>query len=105
LKEVAATEAQVLIASGSQSILDALGKVLITRGDRVAVEDPTYLGALQAFTPYEPAYVCLDSDQDGLVPQSLEAALMSQRIKFIYLVPTFQNPTGRALAGVIRAEA
>jgi 2-aminoadipate transaminase len=97
-KEVAATEAQVLVASGSQSILDALGKVLITRGDRIAVEDPTYLGALQAFTPYEPVYVCLDSDQDGLVPQSLEAALSSQPIKFIYLVPTFQNPTGRTLS-------
>jgi 2-aminoadipate transaminase len=96
-KGVAASEEQILTASGSQSVLDALGKVLISRGDRVAVEDPTYLGALQAFTPYEPVYVCLDSDQDGLLPQSLEAALSTQPIKFIYLVPTFQNPTGRTL--------
>jgi 2-aminoadipate transaminase len=96
-KGVAAVGDQILTACGSQSILDALGKVLISRGDRVAVEDPTYLGALQAFTPYEPCYVCLESDPDGVVPESLEAALLSRPIKFIYLVPTFQNPTGRTL--------
>lgn len=87
----------VLIFSGSQGILDALGKVLISEGDEVAVEAPTYLGALQAFNPYGPAYVCLESDECGIVPESLERALGRRSIKFIYTVPTFQNPTGRTI--------
>jgi 2-aminoadipate transaminase len=87
----------VLIASGSQGVLDAIGMVLISKGDRIAVEAPTYLGALQAFNPYEPEYIRLDTDDDGLVPASLENILRSTDIKLIYLVPTFQNPTGRTI--------
>lgn len=87
----------VLVFSGSQGILDALGKVLISEGDKVAVEAPTYLGALQAFNPYGPAYVCLESDENGIVPETLERALERNNIKFIYTVPTFQNPTGRTI--------
>lgn len=87
----------VLVASGSQGILDALGKVLISTGDCIAVEAPTYLGALQAFDPYEPEYIRMDTDDDGLIPESLEETLKRYRVKFIYLVPTFQNPTGRTL--------
>jgi 2-aminoadipate transaminase len=89
---------EILISSGSQGMLDALGMVLISKGDRVAVEAPTYIGALQAFTPYEPIYVTIATDEKGLVPEALEAALRKQKIKFIYLVPTFQNPTGRTLS-------
>ena len=55
------------------------------------------LGALQAFTPYEPEYVRLVTDDDGLIPESLEGVLDRGGIKFIYLVPTFQNPTGRTI--------
>ncbi len=94
---VKAAEEQILIASGSQGVLDAIGKVLIAPGDRVAVEAPTYLGALQAFNPYGPRYVRLATDDDGLIPESLEQALLQYSIKFVYLVPTFQNPTGRTL--------
>jgi 2-aminoadipate transaminase len=61
----------VLVFSGSQEVLDALAKVLISEGDKIAVEAPTYLGALQAFNPYGPAYVCLESDENGIVPASL----------------------------------
>ena len=96
-RDINAGAGEILIASGSQGVLDAIGKVLITRGDRVAVEAPTYLGALQAFTPYEPEYVRMDTDQDGLIPGSLERVLAAGNIKFIYLVPTFQNPTGRTV--------
>ena len=95
--EINAGAGDILIASGSQGVLDAVGKILISKGDRVAVEAPTYLGALQAFTPYEPEYVRMDTDDDGLIPASLEAVLASGKIKFIYLVPTFQNPTGRTI--------
>jgi len=87
----------ILVASGSQGVLDAIGKVLISKGDKVAVETPTYLGALQAFTPYEPDYIRLDTDDDGLIPESLVKVLDKGEIKFIYLVPTFQNPTGRTI--------
>ena len=95
---IAARPEDVLITSGSQGVLDAIGKALISTGDRIAVESPTYLGALQAFTPYEPDYVSLVCDDDGLVPASLADVLQRQPVKFIYLVPNFQNPTGRTLA-------
>jgi len=88
---------EILVASGSQGVLDAIGKIFISKGDKVAVEAPTYLGALQAFTPYEPEYIRLDTDDNGLIPASLEKVLERGGIKFIYLVPTFQNPTGRTI--------
>ena len=96
-REIETGAGEILIASGSQGVLDAIGKVLITKGDQVAVEAPTYLGALQAFTPYEPEYVRMDTDDDGLIPGSLATVLAAGKIKFIYLVPTFQNPTGRTI--------
>jgi 2-aminoadipate transaminase len=96
-RDINAGVGEILIASGSQGVLDAIGKVLISQGDQVAVEAPTYLGALQAFTPYEPEYVRMDTDDDGLIPGSLESVLANGKVKFIYLVPTFQNPTGRTI--------
>ena len=87
----------LLVTSGSQGVLDALGKTLISRGDTVAVESPTYLGALQAFAPYGPQYAGIACDAEGVVPEALDRLLANQRVKFIYLVPTFQNPSGRTL--------
>jgi 2-aminoadipate transaminase len=87
----------ILVTSGSQGLLDALGMILISKGDVIAVESPTYLGALQAFRPYEPEFVCIKSDDQGMIPESLEAVLQQHTIKFIYLVPTFQNPSGRTI--------
>lgn len=87
----------VNICSGSQGILDAIAKLLISKGDKIALEAPTYVGALSAFNPYEPDYIRMDMDDQGLIPESLEATLNAHAIKFIYLVPTFQNPTGRTL--------
>ena len=88
----------LLITSGSQGTLDAVGKLLIGGGDAVAVESPTYLGALQAFNPYEPRYVEIETDEGGAVPDSIEHLILTEHPKFIYLVPTFQNPTGRTLS-------
>ena len=88
----------VLIQSGSQGVLDSLCKVLITKGDKIAVEAPTYLGAIQAFKPYEPQFIRIEMDDDGLVPESLEEVLKNHDIKFVYTVPTFQNPTGRSIS-------
>jgi len=95
---------QVFISSGSQGALDAVGKVLISKGDLIGVEAPTYLGALQAFDPYEPVYINLETDAHGLVPESLEKTLQKLALKFIYLVPNFQNPTGRTLSRSRREE-
>jgi 2-aminoadipate transaminase len=96
-KSVPATTGEILIATGSQGVLDALGKILIGPGDLVAVEAPTYLGALQAFNPYEPRYTQVATDDDGLIPAALDETLARQPVKLIYLAPTFQNPTGRTL--------
>jgi 2-aminoadipate transaminase len=94
---VTAAPDEILVTSGSQGVLDAAGKIFISKGDRVAVEAPTYLGALSAFNPYEPDYVSMATDAEGLIPESLDAALADGGVKFVYLVPTFQNPTGRTL--------
>jgi len=96
-KNIRVSAENILITSGSQGFLDAIGKVLISKGDRVAVEAPTYLGALQAFNAYEAEYIRMDTDGKGLIPESLEETLQSGNIKFIYLVPTFQNPTGKTI--------
>src|SRR4051794_35396341 len=88
---------EVVITSGSQQGLDFLGKLLISPGDPVAVTRPTYLGALQAFSPYQPRYLTVPIDEDGLRPDLLEP-LLAQRPKFLYLVPDFQNPNGITLS-------
>ncbi len=98
LRGIHAAGEQILITSGSQGALDALGKILISPGDIVAVESPTYLGAIQAFTPYEPRYAAIPCDDEGVVPEALDEILTHQPIKFVYLVPTFQNPSGRTLS-------
>jgi 2-aminoadipate transaminase len=95
---IAAGADEILIASGSQGVLDAVGKVCIGREDGVAVEAPTYLGALQAFSPYGPRYLSLATDAGGVLPEALETLLRHEGVKLIYLVPTFQNPTGRTLS-------
>jgi 2-aminoadipate transaminase len=96
-KGIHAQADEIITASGSQGVLDAIGKILITKGDKVALEAPTYLGAIQAFNPYEPEYISMATDDDGLIPESLEETIRNHRIKFVYLVPTFQNPTGRTI--------
>jgi 2-aminoadipate transaminase len=85
---------QVLITAGSQQGLDLAAKVLIDAGSRVAVESPTYLGALQAFAPYEPEFVPLACDEHGPLPDGLAAA---RGARFVYVLPNFQNPSGRCI--------
>lgn len=94
---IKSTAEEILISSGSQGVLDAVAKILINKGDKIAIEAPTYLGALTAFNPYEPQYTELETDEEGVVPESLRDVLKNNRIKFIYLVPTFQNPTGKTI--------
>lgn len=93
--------AQVLITTGSQQGLDLIAKVLIDEGSRVLVETPTYLGALQAFTPMEPDIVSVASDDDGVDLADLAAKAAGAR--FFYVLPNFQNPTGRTMTEARRA--
>ncbi len=87
---------QVLITTGSQQGLDLVAKVLIDEGSTVLVETPTYLGALQAFTPMEPQIVSVDSDDEGIDVTDL--AKKAPGARFLYVLPNFQNPTGRTMS-------
>jgi 2-aminoadipate transaminase len=91
---------RVLITTGSQQALDLVGKALIDAGSRVAVEQPTYMGALQAFVPFEPVFTSVACDDDGPLPEQLGSAAGS---RFFYLLPNFQNPSGRCLSEERRA--
>jgi 2-aminoadipate transaminase len=88
--------AQVLITTGSQQALDLIAKILIDKGSRVLVETPTYLGALQAFTPMEPEFVSVGSDTEGIDVADLAAKAAGAR--FLYVLPNFQNPTGNSMS-------
>jgi 2-aminoadipate transaminase len=91
---------QVLITTGSQQGLDLVAKLLIDEGTRVAVESPTYLGALQAFAPYEPVFQTLACDDEGPLPERLVDA---KGAGFLYAQPNFQNPSGRCVGEARRA--
>lgn len=93
--------AQVLITTGSQQGLDLIAKVLLDPGSRVLVETPTYLGALQAFSPMEPVAVSVASDAEGVLTDDLMAK--AEGARFVYLLPNFQNPTGRTMTEARRA--
>lgn len=94
---------EVLIVSGSQQALDMLGKLFIDPNSKVLVESPSYLGALQSFSMYEPTYVAIDTDEGGLIPAEVSAE-KSVGARFIYALPNFQNPTGRTLSAERRQE-
>lgn len=87
----------ILLVNGSQHALDLLAKAFIDPGDVVLVENPTYLGALQAFRPYGPRIIPVPTDDEGMVPEHLEALLAREQPKFVYVMPTFQNPRGTTM--------
>jgi 2-aminoadipate transaminase len=94
---VPAVPENILLTNGSQQALDLLGKVFISPGDTVLTEAPTYLGALQAWNAYEPRYVAVPLDDDGMRVDKLEEALEREPVKFIYVLPNFHNPAGTTL--------
>lgn len=86
---------QMLLTHGSQQALELLGKIFLNPGDTILLEDPTYLGAIQAFNMFETKYVTVPIDSEGMKPELLEKALKRHpNVRFIYVVPTFQNPSG-----------
>jgi 2-aminoadipate transaminase len=92
---------QVLITTGSQQALDLIAKILIDKDSPVLVETPAYLGALQAFTPMEPRYVSIASDDEGVLIDDVRRKAKDAR--FLYVIPNYQNPTGRSMSEAGRA--
>lgn len=87
---------EVLIVSGSQQALDMLGKLFVDPGSKVLIEAPSYLGAIQSFSLFEPEYETVPTDDKGLNPDGLTDAC-AKDARFIYVLPNFQNPTGLTL--------
>lgn len=88
----------VLIIQGAQQGLDLAGKLMLDPGDTVVTENPTFLGALIAFNPFQPTYAPVRTDSDGMDLADLERVLAGEpRARLLYTVPDFQNPTGITL--------
>jgi len=89
------TADEILITSGSQQALDLTGKLFLDEGDTVLCESPTYVGAISALKVFAPRWVEIPTDEEGMDVDALERRLeYCDRIKLIYIVPNFQNPTG-----------
>ena len=109
LEGIRANADDIVVTTGSQQALDLISRIFIDPGDVVLVEAPSYVGALGTFRQYEASVVHVEMDQDGLIPDSLRAAIKSVRaagrkIKFLYLIPNYQNPTGVCLPADRRTE-
>ncbi|EOD00035.1 PLP-dependent aminotransferase family protein [Caldisalinibacter kiritimatiensis] len=90
------TADNILITSGSQQGLDFTGKIFLDEGDVVLCESPSYLGAINAFKAYQPKFIEVPTDDYGMIPEELEKILKTtENVKVIYVIPDFQNPTGR----------
>ncbi|WP_207426362.1 PLP-dependent aminotransferase family protein [Pedobacter sp. SYSU D00535] len=85
---------QILLTNGSQQGLDLVGKLFIDPGDRVLMERPTYLGALQCFSMFQPVFEEITLEEEGVDPVELSKILVQTQPKLFYCIPNFQNPTG-----------
>lgn len=86
----------IIITTGSQQGIAVSAMVLLDKGDIVVTENPSYLGAINAFRPYECDFLGVDTDEEGMVTEDLDKILSeNSKIKIIYVIPTFQNPTGK----------
>jgi 2-aminoadipate transaminase len=88
----------ILILSGSQQALDLVGRVLLNEGDKVIVENPTYVGMLSAWKPYGPHFDAVPTDEDGMIVDELATILAQGDHKLLYSIPSFQNPQGTTLS-------
>ena len=96
-KNIKCSADEILITTGSQQGLDLTGRVFINNGDNIFASSPTYLGAVQAFNAYYPNWITLPSDDDGMILDGFEEIIKTKKPKFIYQVPTFQNPDGKTM--------
>ncbi|HAL60794.1 MAG TPA: aminotransferase [Chloroflexi bacterium] len=96
--DIKASVDNVLITHGSQQALDLIGKVFLDPGDIVLLEAPSYVGGIQAFTAYQPRYITVPIDDEGMRVDLVEEELKKGYPKFIYVLPNFQNPAGVTLS-------
>ena len=109
LEGIRANPDDVIVTTGSQQALDLISRIFIDPGDVILVEAPSYVGALGTFHQYEASVVHVEMDNNGLVPEALRQAITSVRasgrkIKFLYLIPNYQNPAGVLLPADRRTE-
>jgi 2-aminoadipate transaminase len=91
-----ASASEIMITSGSQQALDFTGKLFLDCDDVVLCESPTYLAAISAFKAYQPRFVSVPTDDDGMIIEELDRILATtDKVKLVYVIPDFQNPTGR----------
>jgi 2-aminoadipate transaminase len=89
---------QIIVTTGSQQALDLLGKTLISPGDKVIVEGPTFLATIQCFRLYGAQLISAPIDGEGVQTEALEQLIVEHKPKFVYLIPTFGNPSGATLS-------
>ena len=109
LEGIRANPDDVIVTTGSQQALDLISRIFIDPGDVILVEAPSYVGALGTFHQYEASVVHVEMDNNGLVPEALRQAITTVRatgrkIKFLYLIPNYQNPAGVLLPADRRTE-
>ena len=95
---------EILITNGSQQGIDLIGKVFLNKGDRVVIERPGYLGAIQAFSIFEPNFRSVPLLDDGIDIDLLEKTLKEDDAKLLYTIPNFQNPSGITYSGQKRKD-
>ena len=90
------TEKDILLTAGSQQGLDYCGRIFCNKDDVIIMESPSYLGAINAFLPNQPKFIEIPTDENGMIMEELEKVLATTKnVKLIYVIPDFQNPTGR----------
>jgi len=92
------TPDQLIVTTGSQQALDLLGKTMISPGDKVIVEGPTFLATIQCFRLYGAEVISAPTDENGVIPEALEQLIAEHQPKLVYLIPTFGNPSGVLLS-------
>ncbi|WP_312525728.1 PLP-dependent aminotransferase family protein [Comamonas sp.] len=92
------TPDQMIVTTGSQQALDLLGKTMISPGDKVIVEGPTFLATIQCFRLYGAEVISAPTDENGVIPEALEQLIAEHQPKLVYLIPTFGNPSGVLLS-------
>jgi 2-aminoadipate transaminase len=97
-KGVDAQPGNILITTGGLEGMNLMCQVFINPGDVILVESPTFVHCVETFEMFQARCVAVDMDDDGMVPEDLEAKIIEHRPKMVYVIPTFQNPTGRTLS-------
>lgn len=100
---IKATPNEVIITSGSTQGIGLAAKTLLNPGDTILTESPTFIGALQTFLCYEANVIGVEMDEEGMIIDALEEKIKKHHPKFVYTIPTFQNPTGRTMSAQRRA--